>query len=189
MLSSILIIILLKLKEIKTMKVQHSRRRILKWVGGLGLLSALWPPQLAQAEEPATSDAGIVGSWLVSVSYTSGVDNTKGLATFTADGCFIGSVTGYVEAPAKPTPSRGTTLHGSWLRTDFRDYEVTALRLHLEQDGTMLGTMKTQIALTLDKTMDAWSGTFRFDAVAPTGEVLRTDDGTLAATRIKVELT
>jgi hypothetical protein len=48
--------------------------------------------------------------------------------------------------------------------------------------------MKTQIALTLDKTMDAWSGTFRFDAVVPTGEVLRTDDGTLEATRIKVEL-
>jgi hypothetical protein len=79
-------------------------------------------------------------------------------------------------------------LHGSWLRTDFRDYEVTAYRLHLEQDGTMLGTMKTQISLTLDKSLDTWSGTFSFDAISPAGDVLRSDKGALAATWVIVEV-
>jgi hypothetical protein len=111
------------------------------------------------------------------------------LATFTSDGCFIGSVTAYEETPAKPTPSRGTTLHGSWLRTDYRDYAVTAYRLHMEADGTMLGTMKTQITLSLDKSLDVWSGTFSFDAISPAGEILRTDSGTLEGTRVIVELT
>ena len=53
----------------------------------------------------------------------------------------------------------------------------------------MLGTMKTQITLSLDKSLDAWSGTFSFDAISPAGEVLRTDNGTLEATRVIVELT
>lgn len=167
---------------------QQGRRRVLKWVGGLGLLSALGIPQLGQAEETATALQGITGSWLVSVTYASGTDNTRGLATFTADGSFVGSVSAYEAAPVKPTPSRGTTLHGSWLRTDFREYEVTALRLHLDQDGTMLGIMKTQISLILNKASDAWSGAFSFDAIDPSGKVIRSDKGTLEATRISVEL-
>jgi hypothetical protein len=168
--------------------LQPNRRRILKWIGGLGLLSALWNPKLTSAEDRAPSEKSLVGTWLISVTYASDADNTRGLATFTSDGCFIGSITAYEETPTKPTPSRGTTLHGSWLRTDFRDYEVTAFRLHLDQDGTMLGTMKTQISLTLAKTLDAWSGTFSFDAISPAEEVIRSDKGTLEATRISVEL-
>jgi hypothetical protein len=168
--------------------LQPSRRRILKWVGGLGLLSALWNPKLASAEDMAPTEKSLVGTWLISVTYASDADNTRGLATFTSDGCFIGSITAYEEAPTQPTPSRGTTLHGSWLRTDFRDYEVTAYRLHLDQDGTMLGTMKTQISLTLAKTLDTWSGTFSFDAISPAEEVIRSDKGTLEATRVSVEL-
>lgn len=170
------------------MNLHYERRRILKWIGGLGFLGALGLPRLAQAEDTAPTEKSLVGTWLISITYASDADNTRGLATFTGDGCFIGSITAYEEPPARPTPSRGTTLHGNWLRTDFRDYEVTAYRLHLEQDGTMLGTMKTQISLSLDKSLDAWSGTFSFDAISPAGEVIRADNGTLEATRVVVEV-
>jgi hypothetical protein len=52
----------------------------------------------------------------------------------------------------------------------------------------MLGTMKTRISLTLDKSLATWSGSFSFDAISPSGEVIRSDEGTLEASRISVEL-
>ena len=53
----------------------------------------------------------------------------------------------------------------------------------------MLGTMKTQITLSLDKSLDAWSRTFSFDTISPAGEILRTGNGILEAVRVIVELT
>ena len=107
--------------------------------------------------------------------------------TFIADGSFVASVSAYEVAPATRTPTRGTTLHGIWVRTGGHDYTVTAVRLHLDARGTWLGTMTTRISLSLDASLDAWSGTFVFDAAHPSGTVLRSGQGTLQATRIRLK--
>jgi hypothetical protein len=168
-----------------------SRRHILtgalKWAGILGGLAALRVPTPALARQKERLVDGIVGSWIVSIAYAPGGDRTRGLATFTSDGAFVGSVSAFEEAPANPTPSRGTTLHGSWLSLGGPDYAVTAIRLHLDQQGLLLGTMTTQISLTLDETSDIWGGTFSFDAADPVGTVFRSDTGTVHGMRIKVE--
>jgi len=166
-----------------------ARRRILKWAGGLGLLAAFRIPGATYAGERETPDNGIVGSWIVSIAYGSETQRTRGLATFTSDGTLVGSITAYETTPAQPTPSRGTTLHGSWRRSKGRRYEVPAARLHLDERGTLLGTLKTQLALTLAQDGNSLRGTFEFDAISPAGKVMRSGHGTIQATRIRVEST
>lgn len=164
---------------------QHNRRHLLKWAGLLGALGALRVPLPAFAQ--GRHSEGIVGSWMVSINYAAGTGHTRGLATFTSDGGFIGSVSAYETRPANPTPSRGTTIHGSWEFGRHRTYKLTAFRLHMDQQGTLLGTMKTQISITLDDDADSWDGNFTFEAINLAGDVTRSDHGTLHATRISVE--
>lgn len=160
------------------------RRRILSWAGFAGILSALRLPLPAFAlGQDRTSDS-IAGSWIVTIDYSSSPDRTRGLATFTSDGGFVGSITGFEAPPARPTPSRGTTLHGAWRPAGHRQYALTAVRLHLDQRGVLLGTMKTRSHLTLD-TPDRWSGTFTFDVLDTSGTFVRSSGGRLEATRIE----
>lgn len=159
------------------------RRVVLQWGGLLGAVAALRPPA-ALAAGRERDDGGLVGAWIVAVTYTTAGDATRGLASFFADGNFIGSVTAFEETPTRPTPSRGTTLHGVWRATGGHTYAVRAVRLHLDQQGILLGTMQTGIALSLDAGGDAWRGTFTFDAIAPDGTVTRSGRGTLRATRV-----
>jgi hypothetical protein len=153
------------------------------------LLAAFRIPAATRAEASERSSDGIVGSWMVSIAYASETQHTRGPATFTSDGTLIGSITAYETAPAHPTPSRGTTLHGSWRRDEGRSYAVAAARLHLDKQGTLEGTMKTQLALTLAQDNNSWHGTFRFDAISPAGTVVKSGRGTIHATRIQVEST
>ncbi|HEX5500972.1 MAG TPA: hypothetical protein VFW96_00035 [Thermomicrobiales bacterium] len=158
------------------------RRGVLQWGGLLGALAAIRPtaPVLAAGRE----QAGLAGAWLVTVTYTTAGDDARGLASFFDDGNFIGSVTAFEGPPARPTPSRGTTLHGVWRAAGHRAYTVRATRLHLDQQGVLLGTMQTRIALSLDAGGDAWRGTFTFDAIALDGTVTRSGHGTLRGTRV-----
>lgn len=61
------------------------------------------------------------------------------------------------------------------------------MRLHLTAQGTLLGVMTTSLTLVLDPRGDTWAGTFSFTAAHPSGAVLRTDKGTVRATRIRVQ--
>ena len=167
---------------------QSDRRRLLKQAGALGVLGALGSSVPVHAEMADTPHEAVIGSWLVAVRYATGTGHTRGLATFTGDGGFVGSISAYETAPVNPTPSRGTTLHGSWLRTGRRKYAVTALRLHLDERGTLLGIMKTNISLAVDRSSDVWSGNFAFVAMDPNGVVFRSDTGRLHARRIGVDL-
>jgi hypothetical protein len=138
------------------------------------------------ADEPAlaATPAGIVGSWIVSITYSPGGQRTRGLATFAPGGGFVGSISAYEEAPAQPTPSRGTTLHGTWLATGDRKYAVSAARLHLDESGTLTGVMSTQIKATLAAGRDAWAGNFTFDAARPDGQVFKRGRGRLRGVRV-----
>jgi hypothetical protein len=167
----------------------RARRRILKWAGGLGLLGAFGIPVATRAEERETASSGIVGSWIVSIAYASETQHTRGLATFNSDSTLVGSITAYETTPVHPTPSRGTTLHGSWRRNKGPSYTVAAARLHLDEHGTLLGTMQTQLSLTLAQDRNSWHGTFQFDAISPTGTVVRSGHGRVHATRIQVDAT
>jgi hypothetical protein len=168
---------------------QHSRRHILKWGSLLGALGALRIPLPAFADTKGKKDKdeAIAGSWIVSVAYAASSDRTRGLATFISDGGFVGSISAFEGPPERPTPSRGTTLHGSWRRTGRREYALTAARLHLDEQGSLLGVMKTRICLALEEDLESWSGTFSFDAMDPAGVVLRSEGGTVQGTRISVE--
>ena len=141
------------------------------------------------AAEPAPAEAaahGIVGSWIVTVAYVPGPQRTRGLATFTTGGGFVGSISAYEQAPAQPTPSRGTTLHGTWRRAKGRRaYEVSAVRLHLDAAGTLIGVMSTQIVAKLASSRDSWHGSFTFEAATPDGQVFKRGKGTLRGVRVK----
>ena len=139
---------------------------------------------LAEAAGAARTGAGIVGAWIVSIAYASGPHRTRGLATFSLGGGFVGSVSAYEHLPAHPTPSRGTTLHGTWVANGGRRYAVTAVRLHMDGEGTLLGIMTTQIAATLAAGDDAFDGSFTFTAARPGGRVFSRGTGRLHGTRI-----
>lgn len=165
------------------MHERRHRRHILTSAGVLSALAALHPPLPAAA----AAEADIVGSWIVAIAYASGTQHTRGLATFSGDGTFVGSISAFEGPPARPTPSRGSTLHGAWVNVGGQHYAVTAVRLHLTGQGSLLGVMTTSLALMLDPRGDAWTGTFRFTAAHPSGAVFRTDTGTVQATRIRVQ--
>ena len=59
-------------------------------------------------------------------------------------------------------------LCGAWRPVGRRQYALTAVRLHLDQQGLLLGTMKTRSMLTLD-TPNHWYGMFTFDVLDPSG--------------------
>jgi hypothetical protein len=139
----------------------------------------------AAADEPAlAAAAGIVGSWIVSITYSPADQRTRGLATFAPGGGFVASISAYEEAPAQPTPSRGTTLHGAWVATGGRSYAVSATRLHLDESGTLIGVMSTRIKATLAAGRDSWAGSFTFDAARPDGQVFKRGKGKLRGVRV-----
>jgi hypothetical protein len=148
----------------------------------VGLASGERAPAEAALARP--SAPGIVGAWVVSITYKSGPHRTRGLATFAPGGGFVGSVSAYEHAPAHPTPSRGTTLHGTWVATGGPAYAVSAVRLHMDGHGTLLGVMTTQITATLAPGNDTFDGSFTFKAAGPDGHVLTRGSGTLHGTRI-----
>jgi hypothetical protein len=155
--------------------------------GAAGLAGASivgWGAPERALAEPAADRAGIVGAWIVSIVYRSGPHRTRGLATFTPGGGFVGSVSAYEHAPAHPTPSRGTTLHGAWAAKGGPRYAVTAVRLHMDGHGTLLGVMTTKIAVTLAGANDAWRGDFTFTAEKPDGRVFSRGRGSLHGSRI-----
>ena len=83
----------------------------------LGVVAMLRLPLAARAGGRAGAAGGGVGSWIVSVTYAVGADHTRGPATFTGDGGFIGSVSAFEADPITPTPTQGSTLHGTRRRT------------------------------------------------------------------------
>lgn len=153
-------------------------------LAGASFASVGGEPAWAETAQAGSAALGIAGSWIVSIVYTSGPHRTRGLATFSADGGFVGSVSAYEHTPASPTPSRGTTLHGTWVRTGPRSCAVSAVRLHMDRRGTLLGVMTTQLTATITPGRDAWNGAFTFDAAHPNGRVFKIGRGTLHATRI-----
>jgi hypothetical protein len=151
-----------------------------------GSVVALSGEQALGEVAPAGQDApGIVGAWVVSIAYASGPHRTRGLASFFPGGGFVGSVSAYERAPAHPTPSRGTTLHGTWLARGRSAYAVAAVRLHMDRQGTLLGVMRTLIAATLAPDNNALDGTFTFTATRPSSSrVFSQGSGTLHFSRI-----
>ncbi len=170
------------------LRMRQARREVLRRSGGLALGGAL----LGQVLRPGVAtaeggEAGIVGSWMVFVAYDgSGGQRTRGLATFTPGGCFVGSISAFEGMPTRPTPSRGTTLHGSWKHTGNDQFALTAVRLHVDAQGSLLGVMTTHISIEVGESGATWSGTFVFTAADPDGHALRSDRGRLNATRISV---
>ena len=84
----------------------------------------------------------------------------------------VGLVSAYEHAPARPTSSRGTTLHGRWVAKGGSAYAVSAVGLHMDARWTVLGGMTTHIAVTLAPGNDAFDGRFTFKAARPGGRVL-----------------
>ena len=155
--------------------------------GAAGLAGASvagWGAGVAQAAGSSPAPAGMIGSWIVSIVYKSRHERTRGLATITSDGGFMGSVSAYEQEPAQATPSRGTALHGSWVATGPHEYAINATRLHLSTRGVLLGVMSTQIAATVANDFRTWDGSFTFTAAHPDGHLLGRGRGTLHATRI-----
>jgi hypothetical protein len=68
--------------------------------------------------------------------------------------------------------------------TGDRKYAVSAARLHLDEKGTLIGVMSTQIKARLAAGRASWSGSFTFDAARPDGQVFKRGQGKLRAVRV-----
>ncbi len=158
---------------------------ILACVALLGLVAAGgFPGGAAQLEGTPTSVRGFVGAWLVTP--TIGGEAATALTTFSADGTILTSNRPVQPAPPiLPAPVLVQSLgHGSWVTTGERTADVTFVFLQTDVAGTPLGTRTIHGTLELDAGGNAWTGTFSATVADPTGVVLLTTEGTVAARRI-----
>ncbi|MDQ3812082.1 MAG: hypothetical protein M3336_17505, partial [Chloroflexota bacterium] len=109
----------------------------------------------------------------------------KALQTFTADGGTVQSEIVFV-SPA-PSPPSVTEGHGAWVRTGHRAFSATLMLLRRDEHGTLVGSVKVVMHITLDRTGDAWSSVNTVSILSPAGTVLTSRTDLETATRIRAE--
>ena len=154
--------------------------------GGGACIVGLAGGERAPAEAAPVGGAatGPGGAWVVSIADKSGRHREARAGDVLRRRGFVGSVSAYEHGPARPTPSRATTLHGSWVAKGGPAYVVSAVRLHRDARGTLLGVMTTHIAATLAPGKDALDGSFTFKAARLDGRVLSRGSDMLHGSRI-----
>ena len=123
----------------------------------------------------------IVGSWLG----TSGEGN-KLINSFTSDGV----ITGSVQSEVSTIPELGvlTPAHGVWKYLGGRRFGITAIGILYDiNTGDLLGYLKAQPVLTINRAGDEMSGTDKVEILDPDGNVVFSAAGESHFKRIKFE--
>ena len=105
----------------------------------------------------------------------------KALIACTEDGRLIGILQG---DNLPPINSPGI---GSWTHQGGRAFAVTFRVVVYDPEGALIGVAKVRGTCLFDETGNAWSGQFKYEVIAPNGNILLTTKGPWQATRIKVE--
>ena len=140
----------------------------------------------------ATPTAGhpLVGSWQVQVVFEGvGPVTVTNLITFGGDGTVTAASGG--QLPTLPSVA-GTGLmltegHGAWAATGERSAEASFRFLTLDQSGGISSTNTVRMAVDLDPTGYAYTGSFAMDLISPAGNPMGAGQGSLRAERIGVE--
>ena len=115
------------------------------------------------------------GTWVVTLTGSP----TRILQTFHADGTMVVVTSNFLQSVAV----------GEWVRTGDRQFDVTYIRHRWDTGGNLLGSLKTRTRLTLNETLDEWSGSVKADNFDLDGNFVSSlgGVGTLQAKRIGIE--
>ena len=169
-------------------------RRIVVIISLLAVVAALvagrGPGTDAQQVTPAAGAHPLVGSWEVLVTFEGqGPIEVTNLITFTREGSVLAASGG--QLPSLPGVfASGLVLtegHGAWVATGERTADATFRFLTLDQVGGIASTNTARMAVEVDPTGNALTGSFALDLVSPNDNPMGGGRGTLRAERIVVE--
>lgn len=136
---------------------------------------------------------GLTGSWIgTSVSTTVPLTPLKTLMTFTSEGTVVESRRLYL-ANSPLGPLLATPGHGTWEKTDAREYAITIILIyqgaatHPTSPGEVLAQEKVRLKLTISQDGTKLSGTLLVEIRDVNDNIVFVGPGTFEATRIKVE--
>lgn len=127
----------------------------------------------------------LVGSWLETVTFSSGRPQLKSLVSFQGDGTAINSDQGSVTTDPSLVFSAG---HGVWVWLEKRTFAYTLLELISDLSGNLVGYLKVRSVYTVSESGNEYTGTSHFTVLDTTGNTLDSGDVTNAGQRISVEL-
>ena len=164
--------------------LRPNRRQVLKRAGAVAATAALLSPSAALAKTTSAT-ASIVGSWIFTVTSTSGspFPPFKALATFDQGGTLVETEQGD-EAPEQEN-ILASPGHGAWTRTGSDDFAYNFLKLLYDTSGNFAGLVKNHGTSQVEG--DTLTGSGTFVATDPTGKVIETGTYASHATRIQVE--
>ena len=138
-------------------------------------LAALIGPQPIHAENPRF-EAGIEGSWLLTVTIPGGPPPFRSLETFGGGGAFVATSSG--------PPAMVSSAHGTWTRTGPREFVVTFLQFQYDAAGVHSGYLRVRERRRLGSSGNVFSGTGTFENLDTDFNVLLSGDVTTHGTRI-----
>jgi hypothetical protein len=159
------------------------RRKVLERAGVLGgaALIAMAPATAALADE-AESEHTLEGAWIGPTNAGPAFPPFTAAYTFARGGGMVTSSSIDLSPRSLSTPG-----YGAWKRTGERDFLFTFKAFVFDPQGNPAGVVTARATATLDVAGNAWSGTFKFDVVAPNGVTVFSGGGTHSAVRIQVE--
>ena len=122
----------------------------------------------------------LVGAWFNTVTPDT-LPPFVGLGTFSADGGLT-NISSVSLGSANESPG-----YGQWVKKGPDTYAATFFTIASDDDGHHVLTYKVRASVRLSANGDEFAGDFQVDVFDPDGNVLGSDTGKVAGTRIKVE--
>ena len=156
------------------------------------LLSCLFCGLGSLAIQPGEAQTGttipsLVGSWEFTLTPNASPTPRPpipGLATFTSDGSVIETDTSEVvpvQISAGGPVLRSTPGHGIWRPSPvFGSLSIKFISLIANPNATLHSKKIVTMMVTLNSTLDQFSGSYSFEFVDPTGHAITTVSGTVA---------
>jgi len=117
------------------------------------------------------------GSWLVAATVTDDPTLIRALLTCTPNG-------EVVETPSVPLAV--STGHGGWIRTGNREFAITVMYLHRNEQGELVGTSRVRSVFKVNEALTQGGGRFQTEVFDLEGKMTGSFQGTAQATRIEV---
>jgi len=133
----------------------------------------------ARSDTKTARDDGqhLEGSWLVAATVTDDPTLIRALLTCTPSG-------EVVETPSVPLAV--STGHGGWIRTGNREFAITVMYLHRNDQGELIGTSRVRSVFKVNEALNQGGGRFQTEVFDLEGKMIGSFQGTAQATRIEV---
>jgi hypothetical protein len=129
------------------------------------------------------ASADLSGSWIITGTPSDpSAEPFLSLATFTADGSFVGASQGSGACCPILTPG-----HGVWWDAGANAFVVTFVAVGYDASGDLMGTLNGRLEIQLAESGEQIHGEFSGRMVDSTGATLFTTQGTLQGERIQAQ--